>query len=145
MKKLFAIICLEMLVLSCSPIHKCNLNNTMELTDKLETDNNSLLNDTESTYLNKIFETTRKDFDFTNKKVGFLTGSSGKKMGNKEYYFDMHKEHSTNLNHPYDNGALYIFNITEKAESGGYDAAIIYWSKRLVSINEVVKRLREQR
>lgn len=78
MKKLFIIVCLEMLVLSCSSIHKHNSNDTMEQTDKIETDDNLLLNEIESTYLNRIFEATRKDFDFTNKKVAFLTGSLGK-------------------------------------------------------------------
>ena len=104
-----------------------------------------LLDETESVYLNKIFETTRKDFDFTNKKVGFLTGSSGKTLSSKEHYFDMHKKHSTNANYPCDNGTLYIFNATQKVESGGYDAAIVYWSKFVVPIEEVVKRLKNRR
>ena len=91
MKKLFIIVCLEILVLSCSSIHKYNSNDTMEQTDKVETDDNLLLNEIESTYLNRIFEATRKDFDFTNKKVAFLTGSLGKTMSSKEHYFDMHE------------------------------------------------------
>ncbi len=42
MKKLFIIVCLEILVLSCSSIHKYNSNDTMEQTDKVETDDNLL-------------------------------------------------------------------------------------------------------
>ena len=141
MKKLLVIVCLEMLVSSCSPIHKCNSNNTMEQTDRIE--NNLLLNETEGAYLNKIFETTRKDFDFTNKKIGFLTGSSGKILSSKEHYFDMHKKHSTNANYPCDNGTLYVFDASQKTESGGYDAAITYWNKFVIPIEEVVKRLKE--
>lgn len=81
---------------------------------------------TDGVYLNKIFETAWKDFDFTNKKIGFFTGSSGIKKSRKEIYFDMHEKHSTNANSPCDNGTLYIFNTEQKAENGGYDAAIVY-------------------
>jgi hypothetical protein len=49
-------------------------------------ENNLLLNETEGAYLNKIFETARKDFDFVNKKIGFLTGSSGTKKSSKEHF-----------------------------------------------------------
>lgn len=103
-----------------------------------------LLNETEGAYLNNIFETTRKDFEFTNKEVGFLTGSSGKTMSSKKHYFDMHKKYSTNTNSPCDNGTLYIFDAVQKAESGGYDAAIVYWSKFLLPIEDVIKRLRRR-
>jgi hypothetical protein len=142
MKKLFIIVFFEMLVFSCFPIHQFSSNDSMKQIDKTETDDNLLLNKAEGSYLNKIFETTRKDFVFTNKKVGFLTGSSGKTISSKEHYFDMHKKHSTNANSPCDNGTLYIFNTSQKAESGGYDAAIVYWSKFLLPIEDVVKRLK---
>jgi hypothetical protein len=96
-----------------------------------ETEDSSLMNKTEGAYLNKIFETTRKDFDFTNKKVRFIMISG---ENSKTHYFDMHEKHSTKENYPCDNGTLYIFNSSQKAESGGYDAAIVYWSKFLLPI-----------
>jgi hypothetical protein len=145
MKKLLVIICLEMFVFGCCPIYKCNTNNVMGQTDRIEIDDNLLLNETESVFLNRIFETTRKDFDFTNKQIGFFTGSSGKTKSSKEQYFDMHEKHSTNANSPCDNGALYIFNAAQKEESGGYDAAVVYWSKFLLPVEKVVKRLKKQR
>ena len=145
MKKLFIIVCLEILVLSCSSIHKYNSNDTMEQTDKVETDDNLLLNEIESTYLNRIFEATRKDFDFTNKKVAFLTGSLGKTMSSKEHYFDMHEKHSTNANYPCDNGTLYTFNAVQKSESDGYDDVIVYWNKFVTPIETVVERLKKKR
>ena len=137
MKKLLVIVCLEMLVFSCSSIHKSNFNYD-SITQKERSDN-LLLSETESAYLNRIFETTRKDFDFTNKKVGFIkiSGERG-----KTYYFNMQEKHSTDASYPYDNGTLYIFNATQKAESGGYDAAIVYWSKFSLPIEDVVKRLK---
>ena len=142
MKKLFIIVCFEMLVFSCSPIQKCSSNVNLEQTNKAETDNSLFLNETESSLLNKIFETARKDFDFTNKKVGFIkiSGESG-----KIHYFNMQEEHFVDENYPLDNGTLYIFDVTQKEESGGYDAAIVYWSKFVIPINEVVKRLKDKR
>ena len=130
-----------MFTLGCSPIHKCS-NESMGQTNTTETDDSLLLNEAESALLNKIFETTRKDFDFTNKKVGFIkiSGERG-----KIHYFDMQKKHFANENSPCDKGSLYIFNNTQKAESGGYDAAIVYWSKFVISIEEVVKRLKDKR
>jgi len=140
MKKLFIIVCLEMLVFSCSTIHKCNSNDNsiMEQTNR---NDNLLLNETEGAYLNRIFETTRKDFDFIDKKVGFIMIGG---ENDKNRYFDMQEKHSINESYPRDNGTLYIFDTTQKAESGGYDAAIVYWSKFVIPIEKVVKRLKKQ-
>ena len=55
----------------------------------------------------------------------------------------MQEKHSTDASYPCDNGTLYIFNATQKAESGGYDAAIVYWSKFSLPIEDVVKRLKK--
>jgi hypothetical protein len=54
----------------------------------------------------------------------------------------MQKKHFVDEKHPCDNGTLYIFDETQKKESGGYDAAIVYWSKCLIPIQDVVKRLK---
>lgn len=128
-------------MLSCSPINK-NSNKIMGQTNKVEIDESLLLNEAESTLLNKIFETTRKDFDFTSKKVGFIkiSGEWGKIP-----YFDMQEKYFVNENSPCDNGSLYIFDAAQKAESGGYDAAIVYWSKFVVPIDKVVKQLKDKR
>ena len=42
-------------------------------------------------------------------------------------------------------GALYLFNDVQKKESGGYDAAIVSGSKKLLSTKEVVKQLKKKR
>lgn len=136
--------CLGTFIFGCSSIHKYNSNDSMEQTYRADASDILLLNPMEGAYLNKIFETTRKDFDFTNKKIGFFTGSSGNKKSNKDYYFDMYKKHLTNENYPCDNGTLYIFTDDQKEESGGYDAAIVYWSKFTIPIEKVIKRLRKQ-
>lgn len=137
MNKLLIILCLELFVFSCSSIHKSNLNeNIMK-----QTVDNFLINEYEGVYLNKLFETTRKDFDFTNKKVRFIMISG---ETSKTHYFDMQEKHSTNDKYPYDNGTLYIFNTIQKEESGGYDAAIVYWSKFVIPVEKIVKRLKEK-
>jgi hypothetical protein len=138
-KIIILILCLGIFVAYCFPIKKNNSNERMKQTIIVE---DSLLNETEGIYLNGVFGVTRKDFNFINKKVGFLTGSSGKTMGSKNYYFDMQEKHSINKNSPIDNGSLYIFDAKQKEASGGYDAAIIYWSKLIISIDEVIERLR---
>lgn len=140
MKKLFIIVFLVMLVFSCFPIHKSNSND--DSVAQKERSDNLLLSETESAYLNRIFETTRKDFDFTDKKVGFIkiSGERG-----KTYYFNMQDKHSTDAGYPCDNGTLYIFNAAQKEESGGYDAAIVYWSKRAYSTDQIVKRLKNRK
>ncbi|HYF04269.1 MAG TPA: hypothetical protein VEC36_12880 [Patescibacteria group bacterium] len=95
------------------------------------------MNETEGKLLNSIFETTRNDFDFINKKVGFIKDG-------KRRYFDMQKKHSADTSYPLDNGKLYIFNAQQKAKSGGYDAAIVYWSKFLFTAEQVVEKLKYQ-
>lgn len=114
----------------------------LEQLDKIGVDDSPLLNNYESAYLNVIFKDSLKGFDFTNKKVGFIkiSGENG-----KIHYFDMQKKHFFDEKHPCDKGTFYIFNAAQKAESGGYDAAIVYWSKFLIPVEKVIKRLKENR
>jgi hypothetical protein len=112
----------------------------LEQLGKMGIDNCSLLNTYESAYFNVIFEKSRKDFDFTGKKIGFITGSNGKTKSNKTNYFRLERDRF-NRNTTTNGGTLYIFDAEQKEKSGGYDAAIVYWSKVLVPINDVVIRL----
>jgi len=113
----------------------------LEQLDKMGVDASPLLNSHESAFLNVIFKDSLKGFDFSNKEVGFIkiSGENG-----KIHYFDMQKKNFVDENHPCDNGTLYIFDATQKGESGGYDAAIVYWSKFLMPVEKVVKRLKEK-
>ena len=78
------------------------------------------------------------DFDFTEKKVGFIYSGA---RSNKKEYFDLEKDRFNRSNTP-NGGTLYIFDDAQKEQSDGYDAAIVYWSKRLIPIQDVIKRLR---
>lgn len=109
--------------------------------DEMGVDGSPLLNSHESAFLNIIFKDSLNGFVFTNKKVGFIkiSGENG-----KIHYFEMQKKYFADKRHPCDNGTLYIFNATQKKESGGYDAAIVYWSKFHIPIDKVVKKLKKQ-
>ncbi|HLP04356.1 MAG TPA: hypothetical protein VK152_02900 [Paludibacter sp.] len=109
--------------------------------NKMGVDNSPSLNSSESAYFNVIFKDSLKCFDFTGKKVGFIY--SGAKS-NKQEYFKIEKDRF-NRNYTPNNGTLYIFNAVQKAESGGYDGAIVYWSKFVVPIEKVVAKLKKQR
>jgi hypothetical protein len=111
---------------------------TLEQLDKMGVDNSLLLNCYESAYFNIIFKDSLNGFDFTNKKIGFIKAGSKR---NKSDYFKGEKERFYR-NTTTTNGSLHIFNATQKAESGGYDAVIVYWSKRLIPITDLVKRLK---
>jgi hypothetical protein len=103
-------------------------------------DSSPLLDSCESAYFNVIFKDNLNGFDFTNKRIGFL--SAGSKRNKNEYFAEERKrfyDNSTTIN-----GTLYIFNASQKNESGGYDAAIVNWSKFLVPIDKVVTKLKKQ-
>ncbi len=154
MKALFLIACIEMFMFGCSPILKSNSNDNnmslgqihelqvrnfseipkdlLENMDKMGVDNSSILNEYEGRYFNFIFNIDSQDFNLIGKKVGF--------WGSKIDYFN--DTCSTVRNFTTVGGSsLYIFDATQKEESGGYDAAITYWNKSLLPTEEVVKRL----
>lgn len=104
----------------------------------------SWLNKEEAAELNAIFEAYRNDFDFTNKRVIFFTGSSGKLRSNKEHYFRMQKKYDNTSYYNRDNGYLYIFNEDQREAIGGYDAAIVFWTKNQLSTEEVMERIKQE-
>ena len=105
--------------------------------DKMGIDSSAILNKYESAFLNVIFKSKLDGFDFTNKKIGFLLGVS--KRNKKEYFEETRVRYSNN--HSIISSALYIFNEKQKLESGGYDAAIVYWSKFVIPIDKIVQKL----
>ena len=147
-----------MLVLSCSPIipNRFNENDTnefgqcrgervdnfseipkylLENMDKMGVDSSSILNEYEGRYFNCIFKTDSLDFNLVGKKVGFLRS--------KVDYFRQTRSRDRNFT-TVGGSYLYIFNAAQKEDSGGYDAAIIYWSKFALPVKTVVKRLKNR-
>lgn len=125
--------------MSLGQIHELHVRNLSEIPkdlleniDKMGVDNSSILNEYEGRYLNFIFNIDPQDFNLVGKKVGFL--------GSKIDYFN--DTRSTDRNFTTVGGSsLYIFDATQKVESGGYDAAITYWNKFSLPTEEVVKIL----
>lgn len=103
-------------------------------------DSDPLLNNCESEYFNAVFKDSRGDFDFTGKKVGFITGSNGRTLSDKKKYFNSVRR----MNSPAGEASLYIFDAALKEESGGYDVAIVSWCMVLRSANDAVKILNGQ-
>ena len=157
--RLLVIACLEILVLSCSSIHKCNSNDYRmkefeqiyelqirnfaeippELLSHIEEmgiDSSSILNEYEGSYFNFIFKIDSQGFNLVGKKVGFLRSKTDYFRDTRECFY--HK--STTIG----GSNLYIFDTNQKEESGGYDAAIVYWSKRLIPIEDIVKKLKDR-
>lgn len=103
-------------------------------------DDSLLLNSDESAFLNEIFKDKLKLFDFANKNIGFLL--AGSKRNKKDFFNeerDRYNNNSTTIN-----CTFYIFNAAQKSESGGYDGAIVYWSKFTVPIEKVVAKLKNK-
>jgi hypothetical protein len=89
-------------------------------------DNNYQLNKYESDFLNVYFKTQKDTFDFSQKQIVFVSGSSGTRIISKKDYFhglDLSDNKETN------GQSLIIFTPEEKVQSGGYDAIILYWVK----------------
>jgi hypothetical protein len=97
--------------------------------DSLGLDNNPRLNKYEADYLNKEFKDQRKDFDFADKKVAFITGSSAGKHWTKIEYFNELKER-LKANSGITDSAIF-FTPDEKANSGDYDVVVTSWVKLL--------------
>ena len=92
-------------------------------------DNNPILTKTESDYLNAYLMEQRNGFDFGNKKVIFVTGSSGNRIGTKKEYFDDIKEWEK-IDSKVATGIV-VLTEEEKSRSGGYDVMVTYWVKRI--------------
>ncbi|AIQ00214.1 hypothetical protein Q787_11480 [Ornithobacterium rhinotracheale H06-030791] len=154
MNRLSIMVCLGVLVFSCSPnlknnsntnkskqIHELAVFNFSEIPkdllvnlNKMGVDSSPILNEYEGKYLNFIFKISPQDFNFIGKKVGFIKG--------KIDYFRNTRERFNNNSSVVGGSGIYIFNTTQKIESGGYDAAIVYWNKFSLPIEEVIKRLK---
>ena len=112
--------------------------------EKMGVDENSTLTELEGKYFNAISQISRTEFDLSGKKVAFFIGNIGSVKSNKKKYFIGERERlkAANDSCSYYFGTLYVFDITQKEESGGYDAAIVGLSKKMNSIQDVVKRMK---
>lgn len=96
-----------------------------------------MLNKIESNILNEHFESSRGDFNFTDKKVGFFYAT---KVWNKEDFFKQLIE-INELNQSMSNQFL-ILNKNEK-ETSGYDVFIYSWSHFRISRKQIGSHIKK--
>ncbi len=120
MKKLIALF----LILTSFFIHAQSFN-----LENCGQDQSPLLNKDEGAYFNHFFSNRKGDLDFQDKKAAFVSGSSGKTILDKTYYF--HRLGDETEKHEWQAGGtqLLLLSSEEKELSGGYDVVFVYWSK----------------
>ncbi|MEP2276197.1 MAG: hypothetical protein ABJH98_12120 [Reichenbachiella sp.] len=96
--------------------------------DSLGVDDNPILNDSEVQLLSSLLSESRNDFDFTDKKVAFITGSNGRTIVSKSEYF---KNSVIPWIEKDSEPQIFMVELTEgeKNESGGYDVIVLSWVK----------------
>lgn len=94
------------------------------------------LNASESELLNKHFESTRGNFDFTGKQVAFFLSTSP--WSKKEFFQDLTE---WNQNNQRMSNEFIILTDDQKEYSGGYDVFIYSWSKALISKKQVASHI----
>jgi len=84
-------------------------------------------------FMQHMSEEQRQGIDLTNKKVLFVTGSSGGRLISKSTYF----KNITPKNETNNIRGSWIFELTEKEKinSGGYDIFITHWCKTILNSN----------
>lgn len=100
--------------------------------DSLGIDNNIELSRQEIDFLNTSLKDSRGSFDFTNKKIAFIIGSSGRSLISKQFYFKTYVKPRLEKNEPFQS-ALVILTPEEKLKSKGYDAFVLSWVKVVFS------------
>jgi hypothetical protein len=113
--------------------------------DSLGIDNHPTLNKQEIHYLNTVLQQQRDTFDFTNKKIAFVTGSMGTVILSKQDFF-------LRCVRPWAEADLIpqmsciLLTPAEQQHSNGYDALVFSWVKVVTKKqrNRLVKRLGNQ-
>lgn len=96
--------------------------------DSIGIDNNPFLNKDEVKLLNSLLEEQRDTFNFTGKKVAFITGSNGRTLVTKSDYFKNSVKPWIEKN---SKPQIFMVKLTkdEKERSGGYDVLVLSWVK----------------
>jgi hypothetical protein len=108
----------------------------------LGVENSDTLTIQEAELFNELLAQRRDTFNFLNKKVAFLTGSSGNKIVGKEFYFDNAVVPALERG---EKPSIYMVLLkpTEKAASGGYDVLVLSWGRMFTQEQrkEIIKQL----
>ena len=79
-----------------------------------------------------------------NYDAGAAPGRGVQDMRRTEHYFRMQKKYDNTSYYNRDNGYLYIFDEDQREAIGGYDAAIVFWTKNQLSTEEVMERIKQE-
>lgn len=108
--------------------------------EKLHTlgqDGLSILSEEEGLFLADYFKQEGQSLDLKGKKIAFIVSVS---KTDKARFFE-----SVRYRYFEDNSSvsstLYVFDENQKEQTGGYDGAIVFWSKRLLKPKKVVSIL----
>jgi hypothetical protein len=109
--------------------------------DQCGKDDHPLLNTSEAVFLNEYLKGKTNSFDFSGKKIFFITGNIGSKAGTKSAYFsnirkwqEIDQKIAT---------TLIAFTPEQKQESGGYDGVLTYWCKTVPSTVRIIQRIKK--
>lgn len=149
MERFFLILCSTLcfnccaLAQSVSP--QATPNEIMDCLIEVGKDTLPTLNKCESECLNYKFQKRRGSFDFSDKKVVFFTGNTGMTRVTKNWYFNQLKEVVKVYGYiPLENVEVQlVFFDQEDAAQIGCDVAIFVASKKKISKEEAIKRLRK--
>lgn len=106
--------------------------------ERLGKNDEQILTNEEGDYFNFIFQDQLGGFDFKGKRVGFMTLN----LSNKSDYF---KSELDNYNKGVNGYGIpvyaFILNESERNKSGGYDALVLFWRKKLIDKDSAVKSI----
>ncbi|OSZ82250.1 hypothetical protein CAP35_02985 [Chitinophagaceae bacterium IBVUCB1] len=110
--------------------------------DSVGVDNNALLNYKEAILFNNHFQYHREGFDFSHKRILFVTGSSASYLQTKKEYFALLKKNNTPSGSAL--GRVYIFREKDKKIFPEYDAVIYYYTKVIFGTSNLKRIKRHQ-
>ena len=102
---------------------------------------NTALTYEEGNWLNSITNTMGINYNFVLKKVAFFHGEGGRVLADKNLFL---KQYIDTIQIPHYMGTLYIFDESAKQKVLGYDAAIVFGSKRLDTTKKMIKIIRKK-
>ncbi|UZD39683.1 hypothetical protein OL230_05845 [Capnocytophaga ochracea] len=107
--------------------------------NKMGRDTEIALNNYEAEFLNKIFENSRENFDFTNKKVVFIYAHIGIKS--KKHFFSEQRKRFLDKS-TISSCSLFILD-KKQSETNKYDAIITCWFKFYPNLEKLIKKVRK--
>ncbi|MCR5455369.1 MAG: hypothetical protein K6F33_10315 [Bacteroidales bacterium] len=138
MKKMIIIIAITFFFVEnvIAQVYHLVVNNTVQPFNFEVKNNNPFLSYEEGCWLGNVANSLGIDYSFVDKKVVFLSGTGGKVFVDKSKFF---KQYVSSICIPHYMGTLYIFGKSDKEKILGYDAAIVFGSKRLMPQKRLIK------